>query len=89
VRDQGEETAQSAVKRIKALVLECKKLSNQSVQTYECLAEDPKLRTLEAQLQEAKQNASIVKEQLKLLSMVENMKRSQKVHAVQQLVNVV
>jgi hypothetical protein len=50
VRDQREETARSAVKRIKALVAECKQLSNQSAQTYESLAEDPKLRTLETHL---------------------------------------
>jgi hypothetical protein len=47
VRDQREETARSAVERIKALALECKKLSNRSAQTYEHLAEDPELRTLE------------------------------------------
>jgi hypothetical protein len=50
VWDQREETARSAIERIKVLASECKKLSNQSVQTYECLAEDPELRTLEAQL---------------------------------------
>jgi hypothetical protein len=52
VRDQREETSRSTVERIKALALECKQLSSQSAQTYECLAEDPELRTLESQLQE-------------------------------------
>jgi hypothetical protein len=35
VRDQREETARSAVERIRALASECKKLSNRSAQTYE------------------------------------------------------
>jgi chromosome segregation ATPase len=68
VRDQREETARSAVERIRALASECKKLSDRSAQTYEHLAEDPELRTLEAQLQEAKQQASTVQAQLKLLT---------------------
>jgi hypothetical protein len=46
------------------------------VHTYECLAEDPELRILEAQLQEAKQWASTVQVQIKLLTVVEKMKRS-------------
>jgi hypothetical protein len=50
VRDQREETARSAVERIKELVLECKKLNSQSVQIYERLVEDPELRTLESQI---------------------------------------
>jgi hypothetical protein len=48
VRDQREETAQSTFDRIKALALEFKQLSSRSMQTYECLAEDPELRTLES-----------------------------------------
>jgi uncharacterized protein YoxC len=48
VWDQREETARSAVERIRALASECKKLSDRSAQTYEHLAEDPDLRTLEA-----------------------------------------
>jgi hypothetical protein len=79
----------SAVKIIKALALECKKLSNQSAQTYEHLAEDPKLRTLESQLQEEKKQASTMEAQLKLLSVVEKMKRSQEKHAVQQQVHAI
>jgi hypothetical protein len=47
--------SQEDSRKIKALALECKLLSNQSAQTYERLAKDPKLRALEAQLQEAKQ----------------------------------
>jgi hypothetical protein len=77
VRDQREETARSAVGRIKALALECKQLNNQSVKTYERLVEDPKIRILESQLQEAKQQVATVQAQLKLLSVVEKMKRSQ------------
>jgi trimethylamine:corrinoid methyltransferase-like protein len=50
VRDQREEATKSAVGRIKVLTLECKKLSDRSAQTYECLTEDPELRKLEAQL---------------------------------------
>jgi hypothetical protein len=52
VHDQREEAARSAVGRIRALTSECKKLSDRSAQTYECLTEDPELRKLEAQLQE-------------------------------------
>jgi hypothetical protein len=50
VRYQREETVKRTVERIRALASECKKLSNQSAQTYERLVEDLKLRTLEAQL---------------------------------------
>jgi hypothetical protein len=89
VRDQREETARSAVERIKALALECKKLSSRSAQTYEHLAEDPELRTLESQLQEAKQQATTVQAQLKLLSPVERMKRSQEQCTVQQQVHAI
>jgi hypothetical protein len=39
---------------------------------------------MEAQLQEAKQHASIVQEKLKLLTVVERMKRSQEPRTVQQ-----
>jgi hypothetical protein len=84
VRDQREETAWSTVERIKALVLECKKLSSRSAQTYEHLVEDPELKTLESQLQEAKQQAVTVQAQLKLLSAVERMKRSQEQGTIQQ-----
>jgi FtsZ-binding cell division protein ZapB len=55
VRDQREATAQSAVERIKALAMECKKLSNRSAQTYEKLTENPELQALESQLQESKE----------------------------------
>jgi hypothetical protein len=50
VRDQREEAAKSIVGRIKTLASKCKKLRKISVQTYEFLAEDPKMRKLEAQL---------------------------------------
>jgi hypothetical protein len=47
----------STVGRLKSLALECKKLSNQSAQTYENLTENPELQALESQLQEAKKHA--------------------------------
>jgi hypothetical protein len=55
VRDQREEASRNIVERTMELDSECKKLSDQSAQTYECLVEDPELRKLEAQLQEVKQ----------------------------------
>jgi hypothetical protein len=77
VQDQREKTVRSIVKKIKALALECKQLSARSAQTYEHLVEDPKIRTLESQLQEAKQQEEKVQAQLKPLSVVKRMKRSQ------------
>jgi exonuclease VII large subunit len=59
------------------------------VQTYEHLAEYLELRTLESQLQDAKQKASTIQAQLKLLSTVEKMKRAYEVHASQQQVNAI
>jgi protein subunit release factor A len=50
VRDQREETTRSTVERIRRVASECRQLSDQSVQTYECLVEDPKLWILESQL---------------------------------------
>jgi hypothetical protein len=85
--DQREENARSTVERIKALASECKLLNNRSAQTYEHLTED--LRELEARLQEEKKQASTVQAQLKLLSAVEKMKRSQEQHAVQQQVHAI
>jgi hypothetical protein len=84
VRDQREEAAKSAVGRIRALASECKQLSNKSVQNYECLTKDPELRKLEAQLQEAQQQALTVQAQMKSLTVVERMKRSQEQCAAQQ-----
>jgi hypothetical protein len=55
--------------------LECKKLSARSDQTYESLIENPKLYTLEAQLQEAKKHVDTLQAQLKALTPVERMKR--------------
>jgi hypothetical protein len=54
VRDQREATTRRAVERIKALAMECKKLSNHNAQMYEKLTENPKLQALESQLQEEK-----------------------------------
>jgi uncharacterized protein with PIN domain len=87
VRDQREATSQSAVERIKSLALECKQIRIRSVQTYEGLIEDPKLKTLESQLQEAKQQEESIQAQLKTLSVVERMKRSQEKRTVQQQVH--
>jgi hypothetical protein len=55
VHNQREEAAKSTVERIRSLASECKQLSDRSAQTYKCLTEDPELRKLEAQLQEAQQ----------------------------------
>jgi hypothetical protein len=68
--------SQSAVERIKTLIVECKQLSGRSAQIYEQLYEDPELKKLESQLQEAKQHTDTVQVQLKLLSPIERMKRS-------------
>jgi hypothetical protein len=84
VRDQWEETSRSTVQRIKALALECKQLSSRSAQNYERLTEDPELKTLESQLQEEKQQATIVQAQLNPLSVVERMKISQEQCTTQQ-----
>jgi hypothetical protein len=59
------------------------------VQTYECLTEDPELRKLEAQLQEAQQQALSVQAQMKLLTVVERMKRSQEQCVVQQQITAI
>jgi lipid II:glycine glycyltransferase (peptidoglycan interpeptide bridge formation enzyme) len=77
VRDQREATARSTVERIKALSMEYKQLGAYSAQTYEQLTENPKLKALESQLQEAKQQADTIQVQLKPLSAVERMKRYQ------------
>jgi hypothetical protein len=77
VRDQREATAWSTVDKIIELSLECQQLSGRSAQTYEILTEEPELKTLESQLQEAKKKPMIVQAQLKLLSVVERMKISQ------------
>ena len=60
VQDQREATSRSAVERIKSLAMECKQLSDRSAQTYERLTEDLKLKALESQLQEAKQQAKTI-----------------------------
>jgi hypothetical protein len=89
VRDQREATARSAVERLKALAGECKQLSNHSAQTYEKLTENPELQALESQLQEAKQHTEILQAQLKALSVVERMKRSQEKRTVQQQIHTI
>ena len=84
VHDQREETAKNEVERIISLTSKRKQLSDRSMHTYELLAEDPELRKLEAQLQEAQQQEFPVQAQMKLLTVVERMKRSQEHHIVQQ-----
>jgi hypothetical protein len=86
VCDQQELTAQSAIERIKTLATKCKQISSRSAQIYEQLSEDPELKKLESQLQEAKQQDDIVQAQLKLLSPIERMKRSQEQCTSQQLI---
>jgi hypothetical protein len=58
-------------------------------QTYERLTEDPELRKLEAQLQEAQQQALTVQAQMKSLTAVERMKRSQEQHTAQQQITAI
>jgi hypothetical protein len=72
------------------LSLEYRQLSTRSAQTYETLAKNPKLQTLEAQIQEAKKHADVLQVQLKSLTLVKIMKRfteqgttQQKVHMLQ------
>jgi hypothetical protein len=84
VQYQREEIVKSAIERIRALDSKCKKLSDLSAQTYEFHVEDPELRRLEAHLQEVKHQASTLQVQMKLLTTVEKMKRSQEKCVVQQ-----
>jgi hypothetical protein len=86
LRDQKKLNAQSAVEKIKALVVECKQLSSRSAQIYEQLSEDLELNKLESQLQEAKQNTDTVQAYIKLMLPIERMKRSQEQHTTQQLI---
>jgi cell division protein FtsL len=67
--------------------LECRQLSTRSTQTYETLAENPELQTLEAQLQEAKQHADVLQAQLKSMTPVERMKRFAEQRTTQQQVH--
>jgi hypothetical protein len=83
VQDQREATARSKVERIKALAMECKKLSDHRGQTYEGLTEDFELKSLESQLREAKQQEETVQAQLKPLSAIKRMKQSQEQRNVQ------
>jgi hypothetical protein len=89
VRDQREATAWSSVEKIKELAVEFKEISSRTAQNYERLTEDPELKILESQLQEEKKQATIVQVQLKLLSVVERMKRSQEQGMAQQQVHAI
>jgi hypothetical protein len=84
VKYQREATAWSAVERLNSLAMECKKLSDCNALTYEQIAENLELKTLESQLQEEKKQAKTLQAQLKLLSVVERMKRSQEQRTAQQ-----
>jgi hypothetical protein len=57
IRDQREITSSNIIDKLKALALECKKLSSHNAQTYENLTKNPELYKLESQLQEAKYEA--------------------------------
>jgi hypothetical protein len=76
VRDQREMNAQSTVERIKALTEECKQLSSRSAQIYENLTENPELHKLESNSRRQSTSRK-VQVQLKALSPIERMKRSQ------------
>jgi hypothetical protein len=77
VRDQRDEISRSMVERINSLSMEFKQLSDRSAQTYEQLTENPELKAPESHLQEGKKQAETIQAQLKPLSVVERMKRSQ------------
>jgi hypothetical protein len=73
--------------------MECKKVIDHSAQNYEKLTENPELKAMESQLQEAKYQVETIQAQLKPLSIVEIMKRSQeqctsqqKIHTIQRRV---
>jgi predicted nucleic acid-binding Zn-ribbon protein len=87
VRDQREENYQSTVERIKALTMECKKLTDHSAQTYEKITEN--LKALESQLQEVKYQEKKIQAQLKSLSFMERMKRSQEKHTAQKQIHTI
>jgi hypothetical protein len=77
VCDQREEFFKNIVASIRALALVCKQLSDRRTHTYERLAKDPELKKLEAQLQEVQQQEFSLQAQMKLLTVVERLKRSQ------------
>jgi hypothetical protein len=60
VCDQREETAKNLVVIIRFLTSECKQMSDRSAQAYESLTKYPELRKIEAQLQEAQQQAFLL-----------------------------
>jgi hypothetical protein len=60
VRDQREAIGRSTFERIISLAMECKKIIDRSAQTYEKLPENPKLKALESQLQEAKYQEEMI-----------------------------
>jgi transcriptional/translational regulatory protein YebC/TACO1 len=89
VRHQREATTRSSVERIKDLALECEKLTDRSAQTYEQLIENPELKAVESQLQEAKYQAKKIQAQMKSLSAMERMKRSQEQRTAQKKIHTI
>ena len=69
--------------------MECKKLIDHNVETYEKLTENLELKALESQLQEGKYQLEMIQAQLKPLSVVERMKRSQEQCTAQQQVHTI
>jgi hypothetical protein len=59
IRDLREATTRNTIGRLKTFSLECKPLSTRSDQTYVNVTNNPKLQSLEAQLQEVKQDMQI------------------------------
>jgi len=57
VCDQREDSTKKMVASITSLASGCKKLSDRKTQMYERLIENPELNKLEAQLQDAQQQA--------------------------------
>jgi hypothetical protein len=84
VRDQREETTKNTVVRIRALTSECKQLSDRSTQTYECLVRGSRAKEARSTVTGGTTTSIFMQAQMKLLTMVERMKRSQEQHAVQQ-----
>jgi hypothetical protein len=87
IRYLREATARSVVGQLIFFSLECKKLRARSAQTYETIVENPKLQTLEAQLQEEKKHADTLQVQIKTLTPVERMKRFIEQRTTQQQVH--
>jgi hypothetical protein len=75
IRYLREATARSAVDRLKTFASECRQLRTRSAHTYETLAKNPELQTLEAQLHEEKKHEDVIQAQLNSMTLVKRMKR--------------